>query len=44
MANKNDVISKDELSDENKALIEEVEKDGVQIFWTSTGTKFLLGI
>uniref|UniRef100_H2ZGF1 Nucleolar GTP-binding protein 1 n=1 Tax=Ciona savignyi TaxID=51511 RepID=H2ZGF1_CIOSA len=38
MANKIDVLSKDDLSDEHKKLFEDLEKEGISIFWTSTVT------
>lgn len=40
MANKTDIVTKDELSDENKQIFDQLEKDGVGIFWTSTGMQF----
>ena len=40
MANKNDIVTRDELSEENQAIFNQLEKDGVPIFWTSTGEEF----
>uniref|UniRef100_F6XTJ3 Nucleolar GTP-binding protein 1 n=1 Tax=Ciona intestinalis TaxID=7719 RepID=F6XTJ3_CIOIN len=38
MANKIDVMSKDDLSDEHKKIFEDLETEGIPIFWTSTVT------
>ena len=38
MANKNDIVTRDELSEENQAIFNQLEKEDVPIFWTSTVT------
>ncbi|XP_002126966.3 GTP-binding protein 4 isoform X2 [Ciona intestinalis] len=38
MANKIDCLSKDDLSDEHKKIFEDLETEGIPIFWTSTVT------
>lgn len=37
MANKIDIISKDDLDADTKKIFEDIENDGVPVFWTSTG-------
>ncbi|XP_039267970.2 GTP-binding protein 4-like [Styela clava] len=36
MANKTDIISKEDLDEDRKKIFEDIEKDGVPVFWTST--------
>lgn len=37
MANKTDIVTKEELSEDNKKIFETLETEGVPVFWTSTG-------
>ncbi|CAK8671539.1 unnamed protein product [Clavelina lepadiformis] len=38
MANKTDIVSKEELSEENRKIFENFENEGISVFWTSTVT------
>merc|ERR1712179_601131 len=38
MANKIDVTTKEELQEDKKKIFEDLEKEGVNVFWTSTVT------
>lgn len=37
MANKIDIIAKEDLEPEKAKIFEDLEKEGIPIFWTSTG-------
>jgi len=38
MANKIDVLTKDELAEDKRKIFDDLEKEGVHVFWTSTVT------